>query len=207
MTGLWSDIRADIAFRHHLLYPGSSGLLGWLRASLLSRGTLTLAAHRLACHAQEARRSGRRGARPLGWLAAIADRALLIVAKVHVANSTRIAPGVCLPDGGHLVLGALEVGRGTIIQRNVTIGMGLLDGGQPRIGANVLIGSDCVVYGAIVIGDGATLLPGSVVTRHIPPRMVVQGNPPRVIATDVDNSSLRSSSAMDGPLQERVAAC
>jgi serine acetyltransferase len=207
MTALWSDIRTDIEFRHHLLYPDGSGLLGWIRSSLLSRGTLTLAVHRLANYAKEGRHSGRRGSRPLRWLVAIARHAMLIVAKVHVTSSTRIAPGVCLPDGGHLVLGAVEVGRGAIIQRNVTIGMGLLDGGRPRIGANVLIGSDCVVYGAIVIGDGATLLPGSVVTRHIPPRAVIEGNPPRVIATDVDNSSLRPSSVMDRPLRARIASC
>jgi serine acetyltransferase len=193
MTALWSDIRTDIEFRHHLLYPGGSGLFGWLRASLLSRGTLALAAHRLTRYAKDGRHRNRRWSRPLGWLVALARRAVLIVAKVHVASSTRIAPGVCLPDGGHLVLGALEVGPGTIIQRNVTIGMGLLDGGRPRIGANVLIGSDCVIYGAIVIGDGATLRPGSVVTRHIPARAVVEGNPPRVIATELDNSSLRAS--------------
>lgn len=193
MTALWSEVRTDIEFRHHLLYPDGSGPLGWLWASMLSRGTLALAIHRLARHAKDAREGRRGGARPLGWLASAARHALLIVAKVHVASSTRIAPGVCLPDGGHLVLGALEVGRGTIIQRGVTIGMGLLDGGRPRIGANVLIGSDCVIYGAIVIGDGATLRPGSVVTKHIPPRSVVEGNPPRLVATDVDNTSLRPS--------------
>jgi serine acetyltransferase len=193
MTALWSDIRADIEFRHHLLYPGGSGLFGWLRSSLLSRGTLALAAHRLTRYAKDRQYHSRRWSRPLGWLVAFARRAVLIVAKVHVASSTRISPGVCLPDGGHLVLGALEVGPGTIIQRNVTIGMGLLDGGRPRIGANVLIGSDCVIYGAIVIGDAATLRPGTVVTRHIPARAVVEGNPPRVIATDVDSSSLRAS--------------
>jgi serine acetyltransferase len=191
MTTLWSEIRSDVAFRHHLLYPDGSGPLGWMRVWLPSRGIMSLAVQRLVLRASDSRQRGPVFARPLGWLVGVARHVLLIAAKVHVASTTRIAPGVSFPDGGHLVLGALEIGPGTVIHRNVTIGMALLDGGRPRIGARVLIGSDCIIYGAVTIGDGATILPGSVVTRHVPASAVISGNPARVVATGVDNSRLR----------------
>ena len=122
------------------------------------------------------------------------------VAKAHLANSTRLAPGVYLPDGGHIVIGAHEIGTETVIQPRVTIGMGIVEGGPPRIGSRVWIGSDSVIYGAIVIGDGATILPGTVVTKSIPPGAVVSGNPPRLVASGFDNSPLRSSLALGGRL-------
>ena len=197
MTTLWSEIRSDVAFRHHLRYPDGSGPAGWLRVWLPSRGILALAVHRLVRYANDLRRRGRAFARPLGWIVSIARRVLLIAAKIHVASSTRIAPGVSFSDRGNLVLGALEIGPGTVIHQNVTIGMGLLDGGRPRIGARVLIGSDCVVYGAVTIGDGATLLPGSVISRDVAPGTVVAGNPPRVVATGFDNATLNRAVEMD----------
>ena len=191
----WTGLRADIAFRHRLLYPQGSGMWGWLRASVLSRGMLVLAVHRLTWAAKMAKANRRAGRCPLGWAAATGRRVAMIVAKAHLANSMRIAPGVWLPDEGHVVLGALEIGPETIIHSRVTIGMGVVEGGRPRIGARVWIGSDTVVYGAITIGDGATLLPGSVVTRHVPPWAVVSGNPPRLIAMGFDNTPLRASLA------------
>lgn len=197
MTTLWSEIRSDVAFRHHLLDPDGSGPLGWMRVWLPSRGILSLAAQRLVLRALDSRQQDSFFARPLGWLVGVARHVLLLGAKVHVASTTRIAPGVSFPDGGHLVLGAHEIGSGTVIHRNVTIGMALLDGGRPRIGARVLIGSDCIIYGAITIGDGATILPGSVVNRHVPASTVISGNPPRVVASGVDNSRLRRAVEMD----------
>lgn len=49
-----------------------------------------------------------------------------------------------------------------MIGTRVTVGQSHIDGGLPEIGRNVCIGSDCVIYGAISIGDGGTLLPGTV---------------------------------------------
>jgi serine acetyltransferase len=206
MASIWRVIRADIEFRHRVRYPRGSGPFGWLRVSLFSRGTLVLAVHRLSRLASLAKMESRIGGRPLGWLASFGRWVVLVVTKSHVANSTRIAAGVCLPDQGHVVIGPLEIGPGTIIHRRVTIGMGAVGGGRPRIGARVWIGPDCVLYGAIEVGDGATVLPGSVVTKHVPPGAVVSGNPPRLVACGVDNSVLRSSFAFEAPEEDVVGA-
>lgn len=197
MAGFWSDIGADIRFRHRLRYPAGSGPWGWLRASLLSRGTLVLAAHRLTRTAKVYRTERRVWAWPVGCAAALGRQAALVMAKTHITSSSAIAPGVCLPDEGHLIIGPLEIGAGTVIHTRVTIGMGVVHGGRPRIGANVWIGTDCVVYGDITVGDGATVLPGTVVTRHIPPGAVVSGNPPRLVAFRFGDSPWRASPARD----------
>jgi serine acetyltransferase len=108
-----------------------------------------------------------------------------------------IEGGVCFSDQGHIIFGAKKTGAGTVIGTRVTVGMGHADKGRPEIGRNVWIGSDCVIYGAISIGDGATLLPGSVLTKSIPPGVVVQGNPARLVLRNFDNSELRNRQDVD----------
>ena len=108
-----------------------------------------------------------------------------------------IAGGVSIPDQGHIIFGPRKVGTGTVIGPRVTVGRGLIDAGRPEIGQNVWIGSDCVVYGAISIGDGATLLPGTVLTKSIPAGVVVHGNPARLIRRNFDNSELRACQNID----------
>lgn len=195
MSEVWSALGSDIAFRHRLLYPQGSGPWGWIRASVLSKGMLVLGVHRVIWAARLAKVEGRAAGCPLGWLAAVGRLVALVVAKAHLADSMRIAPGVWLPDDGQVVLGALEIGPETVIESRVTIGMSVIEGGRPRIGRGVWIGSDSLVYGAVSIGDGATILPGSVVTRDVPPGALVSGNPPRLLDTQFDNATLRATLA------------
>ena len=62
-----------------------------------------------------------------------------------------------------------------------------------EIGENVWIGPDCIVTGEIKIGAGCTLLPGTVVSRDVPPGCLLTGNPARVLQRNFDNTALRSS--------------
>jgi acetyltransferase-like isoleucine patch superfamily enzyme len=61
----------------------------------------------------------------------------------------------------------------------------------------VWIGSDCVIYGNISIGDGATLLPNTVLSKSIPCNTVMEGNPARRILNNFDNFELRERHDMD----------
>jgi serine O-acetyltransferase len=118
----------------------------------------------------------------------------IVLAKSDIYYATVIDEGVHLSDNGRLIIGARRIGRGTIIHDRVTIGV---KAGaaviEPIIGENVWIGADCVIYGDITIGDGATILPETVLSMNVPPRAVVAGNPATIIAREFDNASLRRS--------------
>lgn len=201
MTPLLNAIRADVRFRHELLYPQGSGPFGWLRCILFSRGMLILTVQRLSNRAAYHKSGGNPAlGRLMGWTASIGYKIAIVVAKADVVSGTHIAPGVCLSDRGNIIIGAKEIGAQSIIHHRVTIGMALLSEGRPSIGERVWIGPDCVVYGAIDVGDGATLAPGSVVTKHVPPRTVMSGNPARAVARDFDNAALRSSLNFEIPV-------
>lgn len=49
------------------------------------------------------------------------------------------------------------------------------------VGENVWIGNRAIILPGVTIGAGAAIGAGSVVTRDVPPRTVVAGNPARVI--------------------------
>jgi acetyltransferase-like isoleucine patch superfamily enzyme len=75
--------------------------------------------------------------------------------------------------------------------------MSHVDSGCPNIGRNVWIGANCVIYGAITIGDGVTLLPNTVLTKSIPAGVVMQGNPARLVLRNFDNTELRKRQDID----------
>ncbi len=126
--------------------------------------------------------------------------------KVSISRGARIL----LLDGAHL-----EIGSGTAILfssvitclKHISIGsdcaiswnVNILDGnahvlvvaGVPRprqrpvrIGANVWIGTGVIVVGA-AIGDGSVVGTGSVVVSDVPGKVLVAGNPARVIRKDI----------------------
>jgi len=192
---MWSALRADAAVFRRLRYPrgGAWSKLGlWLRPG----GMRILFAQRLGHELRSRRAAGARWTPALlamRLLEHFATYSVVVFAKSDVLSSIAIAPGVYLGDAGHLIIGAQRIGSGTMIHHRVTIGMNLADQGKPTIGANVWIGPGTVIYGNIMLGDGATVLPGTVLTKSIPAGAVVQGNPARVVRMGFDNSVLRAS--------------
>lgn len=55
-----------------------------------------------------------------------------------------------------------------------------------HIGNHVWIGRSAIILKGVTIGDGAIVGAGSVVTRDVPPRCLVAGNPARVIKENVE---------------------
>jgi len=51
------------------------------------------------------------------------------------------------------------------------------------VGNDVWIGGGVILCPGVTIGDGSTIGAGTVVTKDVPPRSVVVGNPGRVIKT------------------------
>jgi acetyltransferase-like isoleucine patch superfamily enzyme len=61
--------------------------------------------------------------------------------------------------------------------------------GPVEIGSNVWIGRQALILPAITIGDHSVVASGAIVTRDVPPRVLVAGNPAQVV---------REVSASDG---------
>jgi len=58
------------------------------------------------------------------------------------------------------------------------------------VGHDVWIGHGVTVLPGVHIGNGAIVGAGSVVTRHVPPYMIVVGNPARVLRPRFENSDI-----------------
>jgi serine acetyltransferase len=162
-----------------------------------SRGLLILATHRIGHYYLALRRRH-------GWTpATVALRALLlplrvlaiVIAKSDVAASTTVAPGVYLSERGQLTVRAQNIGSGTVIHDRVTIGVSATGEGPPDIGNDVWIGPDCVIYGNVRLGTGATLLPGTVIATSVADHDLVGGNPATVLRNGFDNRELRRTLA------------
>jgi serine acetyltransferase len=157
--------------------------------------------HRIAEWLQ-LKRKDNNGVRKLLLLVISAPLVLLrqvvkISTKSYTAEGIEIEGGVYFSDQGHIVFGSEKVGSGTVIGERVTVGMSHVDSGCPNIGRNVWIGANCVIYGAITIGDGVTLLPNTVLTKSIPAGVVMQGNPARLVLRNFDNTELRKRQNID----------
>lgn len=191
----------DIAAYHRRRWP-SRPIRRFSVAELVLRspGLQLLLLHRVI-HGLYARRQGD-PRRPWFWRGlelplVLPKWAIQVRTKCEIPNDSKIDSGVFFSDLGHIIYGAKTTGAGTVIGPRVTVGKSLIDAGRPKIGCNVWIGADCVIYGAISIGDGATLLPGTVLTKSIPAGVVMEGNPARVVTRKFNNEGLRESGNTD----------
>jgi serine O-acetyltransferase len=195
---MWAELRADARMNRALRWPGDAtwrSVLPWIS----SRGLLVLAVQRIGHHylLRREREGWTISTLGLRLLMAIAPRVLALVSKSDVASRAIFEPGVYVSDQGYLILGPERVGSGTLIHERVTIGVTAGGSVGPSIGRNVWIGPDSIIYGQITLGDGVTVLPGSVVSTSVSAGKVVGGNPATIVRADFDNASLRRSLESD----------
>jgi serine acetyltransferase len=196
-----SELAADARFYCALRWPGRQGSLRRALVWFRSPGLIVLALQRVS-HSYWARRASG------GWTArtiavrivlALVRRPIVLITKSDVSESVDIGRGTYLSDHGFLTLTPKSIGSGTLIHERVSVGARAGSGGlgQPTIGENVWIGPDCVIYGEVSLGDGATVLPGSVVSMNVPAGAVAGGNPAIIVRRGFDNSPLRRTLATD----------
>lgn len=65
-----------------------------------------------------------------------------------------------------------------------------------EIGRDVWIGASSVVMSGLIIGDGAVIAAGSVVTKNVDPFCIVGGNPARVLGYRFDSEDERAEHLM-----------
>lgn len=120
----------------------------------------------------------------------------LISTKIMIENFTHLGSNIRLSSAGKIIIGAVEIGDNTKIHHNVTIGGGLGVANRkkcPKIGSNVWIGPNTVIHGNITVGEGSAILSGTMLSRSIPPKSLVSGNPPKLLRSNIDNTVLLNS--------------
>lgn len=86
------------------------------------------------------------------------------------------------PSGVHVGRNSYVAFDARILTHDRTRGLYL----HTRIGANCFVGGSSLILPGVVIGDNCIVGAGSVVTKSVPPRSIVAGNPARIIRTDIE---------------------
>lgn len=86
------------------------------------------------------------------------------------------APGVHVGPASYIAFDA------RILTHDRTRGLYL----HTRIGANCFIGGSSLILPGVEIGDNCVVGAGSVVTKSVPARSLVAGNPARIIQSDIE---------------------
>ena len=187
---MWDRLRAD--FNHCFSVAGAGQPLTLIQKLRVVADSPTLQAVAVYRFGAFVRR--RRLFPPLRWLLAgahyVLEKLSLLMWGIRIDADAVIGPGLYLGHTGGTLIGPVKMGEFCNVAHNVTIGM-RADGrvsGVPTIGNRVWIGTGAVVFGRIVIGDGVTIGPLTVVGRNVPPGCLVAGNPMRVLRRDYDNT-------------------
>lgn len=111
----------------------------------------------------------------------------IILFKVHIENCSEIGSGLFLSQRGNIIIGVKMMGRNCSVFNETTIGQGVDKDGNslPEIGDNVCIDSGSVIFGSIKIGEGAKVNAFTVLSRSLPVRSTVEGNPARLLKKKV----------------------
>jgi acetyltransferase-like isoleucine patch superfamily enzyme len=86
------------------------------------------------------------------------------------------------PRGMHVGAETYIAFDAAILAHDFTRGLYL----HTRIGRHCFIGARSIILPGITIGDESVVAAGSVVTKDVPPRSLVAGNPARVIRSDIE---------------------
>ncbi len=86
------------------------------------------------------------------------------------------------PPGVHVGAHTYLAFESRLLTHDMTRGLYL----HTRIGANCFIGGRSLILPGVEIGDNCVVGAGSVVTKSVPPRSIVAGNPARVVRSDIE---------------------
>lgn len=103
---------------------------------------------------------------------------------VEIHPGAQIGRRVFIDHGMGVVIGeTTEIGDDVVLYTGVVLGGTTLEKKKrhPTIGNNVVLGTGCIVLGAITIGEGVRIGAGSVVVRPVPPGVTVVGIPARTV--------------------------
>ncbi len=86
------------------------------------------------------------------------------------------------PPGVHIGAHTLVAFEARILTHDMTRGLYL----HTRVGRNCFIGGGSLIMPGVEIGDNCVVGAGSVVTKSVPPRSLLAGNPARILREDIE---------------------
>ena len=154
------------------------------RAGLMSQGLWATTAYRLSHYARY-----RLHSRLLEVLPYVFQRVMIALTGIQISADAHIGPGLYIPHGGYIVIGAGRVGRNCNLYQGVTLGLSVdtLDNPDfkpsvPTLGDGVWVFPGAVIVGDVTVGDDAAVSANSLVVRDVPPGGVVMGVPARLVS-------------------------
>lgn len=112
---------------------------------------------------------------------------------IHLFQSAQIGPGFSVQHFGGVEVANCRLGEGCTVGQQTKVGSRMSAEG-PEVGDGVWIGGHAKVLGPVRVGDGATIAPGARVTKAIPARGFVVGDPGRVVFRGYDNRQIQPKS-------------
>ena len=175
LTGL---IRSD--YRRYRA-AGAGSALGVI---LLTQGFWASTLYRINHHVHRRLRlpGVRQAARILGLLA---HKAMEILTGISLPPEVEVGEGLYIGHFGPIIISPeARLGRHCNLSQGVTLGVGGRGDrrGAPVLGNRVYVGAGAILFGRIDVGEDAAIGAGAVVTKPVPPRGVVAGNPARLIS-------------------------
>lgn len=103
--------------------------------------------------------------------------------QMRLNVQAQIGPGLLIAHCGGITLHPdVVIGDHCDLAHHVTLGTrGVGSRGVPRLGNNVYVGTNAVLIGPIVVGDGARIAANSLVTRDVPAGTTVMGVPATIV--------------------------
>jgi acetyltransferase-like isoleucine patch superfamily enzyme len=107
------------------------------------------------------------------------------VLKMDIHPSVQLSlsakPDQTFPRGVHIDEYTYVAFNARVLTHDRTRGLYL----HTRIGKNCFIGGESIILPGVTIGDNCVIGAGSVVTKDVPARSVVAGNPAKILRSDI----------------------
>lgn len=137
----------------------------------------------------------------------LVNKFIEIITGINLADISTIGEGLHIRHFGNIFVGA-KIGCNCSISQGVSIGSNGNDlTGLPTIGDRVVIGPNAVIVGKIRIGNDVVIGPGAFVSRSIPDRAVVIGNPAQIVWYKGSFDLIRYDNMENDPERQASFAC
>lgn len=127
---------------------------------------------------------------PAGWLLyGIAVFVVRSAYDIRISLSADIGAGFWVGHFGGVEVMNCRLGERCSVGQQTHVGHAEQAKG-PEVGDGAWIGAHARITGPVRVGNGVTIAPGARVTRNIPDRALVVGDPGRVVLVGYDNSRI-----------------